>query len=221
MTKICGIYKILNKVNRKVYNGKSRDIKRRWQKHKYQLKNNNHRNSHLQNAWNKYGEKSFEFSILKDCLPKELKYWEEYYINLYESYDREKGYNIRKISNGNEFHSEETKQRLREINIGKKLSKETKKKLSEKWKGKNNPMYGKKGELSHLYGKHHSEETKKKIGESKKGENNYNVKLTLEQVYEIRQKYIPRIYSFRKLAKEYNVNHGTIWSIVKNQSWKE
>ena len=47
-------------------------------------------------------------------------------------------------------------------NIGKKVSAETRKKMSESNKGENHP----------LFGKHHSAKTRKKMGESKKGENN-------------------------------------------------
>lgn len=47
--------------------------------------------------------------------------------------------------------------------IGKNLSEETKKKMSEELKGENNPKY--------WLGKHRSEETKQKISEALKGEN--------------------------------------------------
>ena len=47
--------------------------------------------------------------------------------------------------------------------IGKKLSEETKKKISDTKKGENHPMFG----------KHHSEETKMKISEANSGEKNY------------------------------------------------
>ncbi len=42
-------------------------------------------------------------------------------------------------------------------------------------------------------------------------------KLTLKQLEEIRRKYIPRIYSQRELAKEYNVAQITIFDIVNYQ----
>ncbi len=51
-----------------------------------------------------------------------------------------------------------------------KHSKEAKRKMSERMKGKNNPMYGKIGTFT---GKKHSEEHKKKMSERMKGENNY------------------------------------------------
>ena len=59
-------------------------------------------------------------------------------------------------------HSEKTKEKLRLLNIGKTASDETKKKMSEKRKGKNHP----------LYGKHHTDESKQKISKANSGENN-------------------------------------------------
>ncbi len=53
---------------------------------------------------------------------------------------------------------------------GKKQSEETRKKMSESKKGEKNPNYGLTGEKNPLYGKHKSEETRKKMSESKKGE---------------------------------------------------
>lgn len=50
---------------------------------------------------------------------------------------------------------------------------ETQKRLSElrskRMMGENNPNFGKKGELSHSYGKHPSEDTLRKMSESQKG----------------------------------------------------
>jgi hypothetical protein len=44
-------------------------------------------------------------------------------------------------------------------------------------------------------------------------------KLTLEQVDEIKTKYIPRKYTMQRLAIEYNVNQTTIWDIINNKSY--
>lgn len=76
-----GIYQIENKVNSKVYTGSSNNIKRRWQKHKALLRHNKHQNSHLQAAWNKYGEDNFIFSIIELCSIDSLLDREQYFIN--------------------------------------------------------------------------------------------------------------------------------------------
>jgi hypothetical protein len=47
------------------------------------------------------------------------------------------------------------------------------------------------------------------------------VKLTEEQVLEIRQKYKPRIYTYKMLADEYGLSgKSVVCSIVNRQSWK-
>ncbi len=58
------------------------------------------------------------------------------------------------------------------INLGRKQSIETKKIMSEKFKGKNNPRYGKgylmSGKNHPMFGKHHTKEAKRKIREARK-----------------------------------------------------
>jgi len=44
-------------------------------------------------------------------------------------------------------------------------------------------------------------------------------KLTLKQVQEIREKYIPRKYPYKKLADEYGVDYRTIWNIINKENY--
>lgn len=97
-SKICGVYKITNKVNGKFYIGSSNDIKYRWSQHKTQLKKRTHGNPYLQNAWNKYGENNFIFEIIEICSPNIQFEREQYYLNTLKPFE-EYGYNIvRQIS---------------------------------------------------------------------------------------------------------------------------
>ena len=68
---ISGIYEITNLINNKIYIGSSINIKKRWKDHILLLKNQKHINVHLLNAWNKYGEENFSFSIIEEIYPKE------------------------------------------------------------------------------------------------------------------------------------------------------
>ena len=77
-----GVYKIINKINGKMYIGSSINILQRWSKHKALLRYNKHSNKHLQNSWNKHGEEAFEFSIIEECKENELLLKEQYYLNL-------------------------------------------------------------------------------------------------------------------------------------------
>ena len=65
--KRCGIYMIVNTYNNHRYIGSSSNIQLRLQRHRSCLRHGYHANQHLQNAWNKYGEGCFIYSILEFC----------------------------------------------------------------------------------------------------------------------------------------------------------
>jgi hypothetical protein len=44
-------------------------------------------------------------------------------------------------------------------------------------------------------------------------------KLTDSQIQEIKQKYIPRKYTMKKLSEEYGLDYKGIWSILNNKSY--
>ena len=87
-----GIYQITNKINSKKYIGFSIDIDTRWKQHIRKLKNNTHPNIKLQNAWNKYGEECFEFSVVEECSWNDCPQAEIKWIDFYNTY--ENGYNL-------------------------------------------------------------------------------------------------------------------------------
>lgn len=63
-----GIYKITNIKNNKFYIGSTSDsFLKRWNHHINALRRGTHKNSHLQRAFNKYGEESFKFEIIETC----------------------------------------------------------------------------------------------------------------------------------------------------------
>ena len=89
----CGIYRITNQVNQKVYIGQSIRIEKRWEEHKRKpfLEKSEDYNYPLYQAIRKYGLENFTFEIIEECSPEDLNWKEEYYISLYESYPLEKG----------------------------------------------------------------------------------------------------------------------------------
>lgn len=93
----CGIYKITNQVNNKVYIGQSVRIEKRWEEHKRKpfLEKSEDYNYPLYQAIRKYGLENFTFEIIEECPQEELNSKEEYYIGLYESFppSNNKGYN--------------------------------------------------------------------------------------------------------------------------------
>lgn len=95
-----GIYKIVNKINGKVYIGKTKNFKKRWSQYGYdfKFKRTDHINDHLLNSMVKYGFENFDFSIVEECSLDLCSERELYYIDLYESCDPSKGYNLRRDS---------------------------------------------------------------------------------------------------------------------------
>jgi len=133
----------------------------------------------------KYGYSKFSLEILEYCEPSKCIDREQYYLDLLKP-----EYNILPIA-GSSFgflHSEETKKRMSEARLGIKFTDDTKIKLSEANKGKNNPLFGKthseetKNKISVAnLGKTRSEETKAKLKEAKKGNQNRLGKIHSEE----------------------------------------
>ncbi len=203
---IGGIYQIRNLKNGKRYIGQANNLRRRWNEERSELgRNKNKPNMHLQNAWNRYGSESFVFEMLEvidEPTRTVLVEREQYWVDFYNANNKYYGYNKRIcVESCLGFkHSEETKDKLR----NKVVSEETRKRMSLSSTGEKNGMFG----------RHHSEEAKKKIGLANRS------KLTWTKVREMRKKYVPKVYSMHKLAEEYAVSIGTVFSIINNKTWK-
>lgn len=136
-----GIYGIKNLVDDKIYVGSSEDIKKRWNQHKYNLKKNIHINTHLQNAWNLYGAKSFKFEVLEEVDSLDLYIAENKWMDELNTLDMKFGYNMQTAQAGVQW-TEETREKLskslkgNQARLGSTQSEETKRKLSELNKGK-------------------------------------------------------------------------------------
>ncbi len=155
MIKKCGIYIIRNEANGKVYVGQSSDVTGRLKGHKRLLSRGVHFNPHLQHAFTLYGESFFSFSEVETVNRDMLDSKEIAWISYYNSCNPDFGYNV--ASGGMSFsHSEETKlkisragigrklgppsdsarAKMRAAKLGRKLTEEHKKKISESGKGK-------------------------------------------------------------------------------------
>lgn len=94
-----GVYRILNTVNNKAYIGSTkRSFHSRKTKHLTGLRTGTHFNSHLQKAYNKYGEDSFVFEVMLICDESECVAKESLYIDAFKTFDRLFGYNSAPVS---------------------------------------------------------------------------------------------------------------------------
>lgn len=152
--KIYTIYKTICKSNGKIYVGQ----------HKTKEINDGYLGSGklIRRAISKYGIDDFEKQILEVVETfEEATIKEEYYIQLYDSTNPDIGYNITKYAWGGQPHTDESKLKISRKLFGRKLSEQTKQKMSKP----KAPF---------------SDEHKKNMAESRKGKSWYHNPLTLE-----------------------------------------
>ncbi len=182
--KTSGVYKIVNKYNDKCYIGSTKNLYRRIEEHRRNLRSNKHYNLNLQSSWNKYGENTFEFIILEYLPVDKLFSAEQQYLD------------ICKLNPSRYYNTTfDATASMR----GKKLSDETRKKIS----------------ISHI-GKKHTEESKQKMSMSAKGKivsDKTRLKMSLshtgvpckpmseKQKEEIRQRSLGRVFSSETIKK--------------------
>lgn len=78
MSKICGIYQIINTETDETYVGHSTNIQKRWSNHKRYLDLGEHSYETLNDGWIK---DIVRFELLEECDEEELQEREDYYIN--------------------------------------------------------------------------------------------------------------------------------------------
>ncbi|MCX6059455.1 MAG: GIY-YIG nuclease family protein [Chloroflexi bacterium] len=94
MPRISGIYQIKCTSNGKFYIGSAIDMHDRCEHHRSSLRWKNHINSHLQCAWDKYGENNFEFAVLEPVEKSRLLKAEQEWLDKTRCFEREIGFNI-------------------------------------------------------------------------------------------------------------------------------
>lgn len=217
MTKKTFIYKITNKINNKLYIGKttSKNPLNRWAKHLSTAKNktvNNNTYQVLHKAINKYGKENFIFEIIEECdnelfgLERE-KFWIKHYVSFGKN-----GYNLTKGGDGSSGfrHSQKSKNKMSQSRRGTRL-----------------------GEENSFYGKHHSTQTKKLLSNIHKGKKipknqiMKRSKLTIKEVLQIRKECDDcitkksRTLKYKELAKKYQVSIGLLRLIFNRERWAD
>lgn len=171
-----GIYCITCLINGRKYVGATRRFSERKYHHFHTLRKGTHRNDFLQRSFDKYGEENFEFQVLESVEHgKPLHELEVHWIKTLDTFNN--GFNLT-------LGGEITKQ-----------SEYTKKKRSESLKGKNNPMYGRNGEL------------------------NPKCKTTAETVINAR-KMIKQGLPDLEIMEKCKLSHNQYYKIKHNRTWK-
>jgi group I intron endonuclease len=129
-----GVYIITNILNNYYYIGSSKDVYRRLREHKNNLLKNQHENNRLQNGFNSYGLDNFTFEVLEFHNEEFMISMEQWWMNMLQSANRNKGYNIRPVAASGKglskeehsqygtHRSQETKDKLRIAHTGMKMS---------------------------------------------------------------------------------------------------
>lgn len=226
MTRNGGVYKITNILNNKCYIGSTTSFNTRFNSHKHFLRKNKHPNSHLQNAWNLYGENNFVFEILEkieDPNEEILLQKEQYFADLINPQ-----YNLLKIVKSclGYKHTEETKKKHRKYdpetikNIREGYKVFTVKELSSKYGI--SPRYirsiveNKRWYDENYQSKLSNKDFRKKISKPKMKRKSSKLNYSIANA--IREEYKSDI-SQQELAKKYNVSQGTISKILLNTMW--
>ena len=212
--KIYKIYILQNNINKKVYIGQtSGTLKARFIKHRCLT---NKKNLHLYNAFNKYGRENFSIELLMDNLTIiEANFWEPYYIEIFDSRNRKRGYNIKEGGASGKLALETIEKMRKTHSIP-----EIRKRKSEKLIGANSPLFGKKGKDAPAFGRKHTEEELQKMAESRSGDKSNLAKFTKETIIALRLEYKEGKLNKTQLAKKYGTSRENVRRILKNKTWR-
>ena len=157
-SQLTGVYAIHCKVNDFIYIGSAagrRGFRGRLWTHTHHLRMGIHHSPILQRHYNRYGEEAFEFYILETCTPKDCLRYEQSWLDIRGIGYQNRSYNVSpvtgsqlgckrspeackkmaKVHIGNKYRvgskmSDETKAKLREINLGKTYPPEVRAKIA-------------------------------------------------------------------------------------------
>jgi group I intron endonuclease len=237
-----GIYVITNLVNGKRYYGSAAKFSTRFSVHKYYLNKGTSRSTKLQNAWNKYGESSFEFTPMFVCAKSDLLMYEQRVLDAFDAVNT--GYNIcstagsalgvkrrpESIAKTRAAHigrkyPEDVRKRMGAANLGKKLSEDHVAKVVARTKGLKRDDEFRRKLSERSKGKRHSDETKEKQRQaalnrdSARGEKNVNAKMNPDRVRHIRDLHSKGV-ALTEIGREVGLHPSTVADIAYRKTWR-
>jgi len=93
-----GVYQIRCLITGQIYIGSAVNMLARWAEHRRSMRRGAHVNQHLQQAWNKYGEENFEFTVVEYVKRAFLLRIEQEWIDKSQCSDRRIGFNIAPVA---------------------------------------------------------------------------------------------------------------------------
>lgn len=206
--KIAGIYKITNLIDGKIYIGQTVNYEKRKRSHKSHLLNNKHCNSHLQRAFNKYGEDSFKIELIQKCDIDELDDLEKFYIEKYNCCDEDYGYNM--MYGGQQYRkfTPEVREKMSRGRKGMKFSEEHKRKISIALKN----VTPSKESIEKM-------KLTKKLNPTCVGEENFNAVISDSTAEKIINDLVKN-KAVKELENKYNVTADIIYNLMYNKSYK-
>lgn len=164
-----GIYEFGPRQSVMAYGRRSGNIEWRWKQHRWALRKGCHYCAYLQNAWNKYGEYVFEFSVLETIEdPDERRAAEQAWLD--KRHAAGTCYNSAITAGGAGPLAEETKRKMSIAKMGNqnakgsKRTEEQKQAQSERMMGKQN-----RGHSERMMGHPVSDATRQKMSKSAMG----------------------------------------------------
>lgn len=217
-----GIYAIRNKINDKIYIGRSTDIQRRWTTHLRDARKGSLCKIHI--AMRKLGIENFYLEVIEECSVNNLNDKEQFYIDKFDSWQN--GYNNGNSSNfldgERNLNAKMSEQDIKEIRIRQSYLIENRREIFEDYKDritwtnflyickyKTWPDILKEFNASNIMDWH-----KRQLGNEAK-------KFSLNQLEEIvRLRYKEKL-SYQKIADIYDKNRKTIERIFTNVYYKK
>lgn len=151
MDRRSGVYAITNAVNGKRYIGSAVNFHARWGKHLSQFRRGVHHNVRLQRAWSKYGKEAFRLDVLIVCAREHAVMYEQIAMDALKP-----EYNLSPTAGSllGIKHGDEFRRKVGDLKRGRKVSDETRARLSAAFMGKK--------------GFKHSEQSKKNMAAAQK-----------------------------------------------------